>query len=512
MTDEIPPGDESPVPPEDAMASPFEPTSTGHTPSLPVTSFEPSEPVGPVRPMPDSEVPTDSGPHDPLAEIDEERYSDDDLVRASDMMNDVDDPFSPAPGPAAPPPPRSSAGPVQPPHHVPRRRLYRSTQDRKVSGVSGGLAEYFAIDAALVRIVVLLLFFSGIGIVAYLLAWLIVPSRPTDVLVAPLPPATQQRQITQAFGLAALALALGVITGSWALLAVALIGGGAWLLSEQTQARPAAAVATPAPMQFTVPQPRPADFSTTATAPSHYQTSTYSSATTIGSPSPAPTYATPQRPRQRISWIVLSLLALLGAFGWSAATGNWFDVDIAGFFGIGLAIVGGGVVLGQARGGGARGMIPLGILIALLLIPLSATNGLLLAGTGERVVRPASLAGLESNYEHGIGKLTVDLSQIDFADQTRAIDIGLGVGELVVLVAPAVGGEAQINIGAGGVVRNISPEEAFGGLAITGRESFDISGGINIAERAELVGESGALDLSLRVGLGTAEVRVVGNR
>ena len=56
-------------------------------------------------------VPVISGPiptrPDLLAEIDEERYSDDDLVRAGDMINDFDDPFPPAPGPAAPPPPVS---------------------------------------------------------------------------------------------------------------------------------------------------------------------------------------------------------------------------------------------------------------------------------------------------------------------------------------------------------------------------------------------------------------------
>lgn len=59
------------------------------------------------------------------------------------------------------------------------RRLTRSASDRRIAGVCGGLAEYFAVDATLVRVVwaVLTIVPGGIvlGVVAYLVAWFIMP-------------------------------------------------------------------------------------------------------------------------------------------------------------------------------------------------------------------------------------------------------------------------------------------------------------------------------------------------
>lgn len=57
--------------------------------------------------------------------------------------------------------------------------LYRSRTDRRISGVCGGLAEYFNVDAALVRIVVLFFtLFGGSGGIFYILASMIIPEEP----------------------------------------------------------------------------------------------------------------------------------------------------------------------------------------------------------------------------------------------------------------------------------------------------------------------------------------------
>lgn len=58
-----------------------------------------------------------------------------------------------------------------------RGRLYRSTQERMIAGVAGGLAEYFEIDVVIVRLLWTLAFFFGGGIFAYLLAWIVIPER-----------------------------------------------------------------------------------------------------------------------------------------------------------------------------------------------------------------------------------------------------------------------------------------------------------------------------------------------
>ncbi|NLW57094.1 MAG: PspC domain-containing protein [Firmicutes bacterium] len=58
-----------------------------------------------------------------------------------------------------------------------RGRLYRSTQERMIAGVAGGLAEYFGIDVVIVRLLWVLAFFFGGGIFAYLLAWIVIPEQ-----------------------------------------------------------------------------------------------------------------------------------------------------------------------------------------------------------------------------------------------------------------------------------------------------------------------------------------------
>jgi len=58
------------------------------------------------------------------------------------------------------------------------KRLYRSESDRILGGVCGGLAEVYDIDPTLIRLVVVALFFgAGTGLLAYLVAWLIIPTE-----------------------------------------------------------------------------------------------------------------------------------------------------------------------------------------------------------------------------------------------------------------------------------------------------------------------------------------------
>ncbi len=56
------------------------------------------------------------------------------------------------------------------------RKLYRSRNQRMIAGVCGGLADYFNVDATLVRVLFLLLaVFGGTGLVIYIVMWVIVP-------------------------------------------------------------------------------------------------------------------------------------------------------------------------------------------------------------------------------------------------------------------------------------------------------------------------------------------------
>jgi phage shock protein C len=61
--------------------------------------------------------------------------------------------------------------------------LARSASDRKIAGVCGGLAAYFGIDSTLVRLaVVILSIYPGaviFGVLAYVIAWLVMPEEAT---------------------------------------------------------------------------------------------------------------------------------------------------------------------------------------------------------------------------------------------------------------------------------------------------------------------------------------------
>jgi phage shock protein PspC (stress-responsive transcriptional regulator) len=66
-----------------------------------------------------------------------------------------------------------------------RRELRRSTDDRMLAGVVGGLARYLDVDATLLRIVfVALTVMGGAGVPIYLAAWLLIPEDGADQSIA----------------------------------------------------------------------------------------------------------------------------------------------------------------------------------------------------------------------------------------------------------------------------------------------------------------------------------------
>ena len=62
------------------------------------------------------------------------------------------------------------------------KKLYKSTADKKLCGVCGGIAEYFGFDSTLVRLGwVIFCAVAGSGILAYIIAAIIIPQRPDGV-------------------------------------------------------------------------------------------------------------------------------------------------------------------------------------------------------------------------------------------------------------------------------------------------------------------------------------------
>ncbi len=59
------------------------------------------------------------------------------------------------------------------------KRLYKSNMDKKICGVCGGIAEYLNIDPTIVRLIwVLAAIFAGSGLLAYIIAAIVMPDKP----------------------------------------------------------------------------------------------------------------------------------------------------------------------------------------------------------------------------------------------------------------------------------------------------------------------------------------------
>ena len=59
-----------------------------------------------------------------------------------------------------------------------KKKLYRVTEGKKIAGVCGGIAEYFEIDATLIRLGwIIFTCLGGCGLLAYIIAAIVIPKK-----------------------------------------------------------------------------------------------------------------------------------------------------------------------------------------------------------------------------------------------------------------------------------------------------------------------------------------------
>jgi phage shock protein C len=127
---------------------------------------------------------------------------------------------------------------------VSSQKLYRSSSDKMIAGVCGGLGKYFSVDLVIVRLVfLLLLFLGGSGFLLYLVLWIIVPEErpagavPQDAWPAnaqEMPPSAQDlgNSVGQAAGSSSGDMAQGAMRNGPLIFAVILICLGSWFLLQ----------------------------------------------------------------------------------------------------------------------------------------------------------------------------------------------------------------------------------------------------------------------------------------
>jgi phage shock protein PspC (stress-responsive transcriptional regulator) len=59
-------------------------------------------------------------------------------------------------------------------------QLTRSTEDKRLGGVAGGLAAYFGLDATLIRVAWVIAGLMGWGIALYIILWIVLPEGPAS--------------------------------------------------------------------------------------------------------------------------------------------------------------------------------------------------------------------------------------------------------------------------------------------------------------------------------------------
>ncbi len=106
------------------------------------------------------------------------------------------------------------------------RRLTRSREDRVLGGVCGGLARYLDTDAALIRLAaVVLALVAGTGLLAYLLAWIMLPEEEPTAPSAAAPDPSASRGAASDAG--------GSVRHGTTILGVVLIAAGTLLLLDR---------------------------------------------------------------------------------------------------------------------------------------------------------------------------------------------------------------------------------------------------------------------------------------
>ena len=275
------------------------------------------------------------------------------------------------------------------------RRLTRSSSDKLIGGVAGGLGRYFGVDPILFRIAfVVLVFAGGVGVLAYIGLLAFVPaddgSRPFG-----------ERRDANMIGVVLLGVVVLLILGppfffiGPVLIPIAILIGIGVLLWRAAGGRPSGG-----------------------------------------------------DPGRLVARVVIALLIGI------AAVGGFLGVFVLAALGGGttlavLAIVAGVALVVAGLAGGARWLIAPALLLVLPLAIVAAADIRVDGGVGERQYRPASVEELRPDYQLGMGQLVVDLRDVDLPAGTTRVHLELGIGHAVVRVPEDACVSSDVQLGAG---------------------------------------------------------------
>ncbi len=367
-------------------------------------------------------------------------------------------------------------------------RPLRRRREGKVAGVCAGLGARYNVDPTLIRIAfVVATLFGGSGILLYIVAALVMPSRPGTSMAD----ASLSTGKLIALGIVAVILVTSfgrdATWNSGGLLGAALMLVGCWLLYQRTPvpppdtavsqsgalAEPPPPSGAPVPGSASLPYPMTAPAPTTEpVAPAAGQADTTPAATDdrvdpllqrpvppswdplgvadfawdLPNPPPVPVAEKPKPPRSAVLPVTAGVAVLTAMAGTAAQLMGveWFTVGrIASLallvIGVGLLFAG---VRRKTEGAHARGLVPLGVLVGAIAVvaTLVASTGWSVpqGGIGERAYEISDQSQLNNRYELSMGSTVLDLRSLESLDADRTVTIDQGVGQIQVLLPKSV--------------------------------------------------------------------------
>ncbi|MDQ4094054.1 MAG: PspC domain-containing protein [Actinomycetota bacterium] len=390
-------------------------------------------------------------------------------------------------------------------------RPHRRNDDRKIGGVAAAIGRRYAIDPVLVRVAfIVATMFSGMGLLLYLLGWLLLPAEGDRVsgaesllgrgrssmspalilvLILLLFPITGIVFDGPASGVLALAVAVGVLF----LLHQSRAALGETPASASTEAGAATTGTASTAKHGPDPQDEPATTATTdrPAPPAWDPLGAAPFAWDLPEPAPAPPpHPSPVRgPRSKVTPITLGLALLTGGI----ASALWPALSAAQIAALLLGVVGLGLIAGSLLRSG-RGLILVAVPLALLtwILQAAPVSGFKL---GEARWNPVTAAQVQPRYEVTMGNGRLDLTQLQMAQgQTVTTAVAVGMGETEVILPPNV--DAQVVCRA--QVGNVDC------LGMTGNGSFPVR--VDLTDNGSDGPGGGRLVLDVHAGMGNVQV------
>ena len=337
-----------------------------------------------------------------------------------------------------------------------RRKLCRSSTDKVIAGVAGGIGAYFGIDSVIVRIAfIVLTFLGGAGPFLYLIGWLALPQEDSPSVIAKALGSDSPHRFRSLMAVVLIGIGL-LITANlsgelfktfinvWTIapyLALILIAAGVALVLWPGPTGRSKPTPAPSPPPSAPSPPAPPPSTAAAGGPE------WAAASPAGSV-PPPGVPVRRRGRTMIGYLTVAILLVYTGGAMVLDRLDAVEVDIGVYFAIALAITGVGLLV-SAYLVSARGLILLGVVLSAPLLLFAGAELPWGAGVGEVRVSVTDIDELQDEYRHGIGKLVVDLRGLEPDGAVHSLDLSLSVGEMDIYVPDNIRTTADVDVGAG---------------------------------------------------------------